>query len=114
MLKLDLKPKLLTLNIFPIELYFSYWILTIEYFSFSAKEEKKKTLTFADSDDDDDDGNIFSIEKKAEIADDKEPVQKKTSSGKLGKVKNILVFVLYQNDGDCTKYCFNLPAVQVW
>lgn len=57
--------------------------LQINIKSIYVSEEKPKTkqLTFADSDDDDDDGNIFSIEKKAEITEDKK--QRKTSETKV-------------------------------
>ncbi|XP_053614800.1 protein KRI1 homolog [Plodia interpunctella] len=51
------------------------------------KESKAKTLTFDDSDgDDDDDGNIFSIEKKAEVDDD----NAKKENKKEGKLKEFL------------------------
>ncbi|CAB3244382.1 unnamed protein product [Arctia plantaginis] len=54
------------------------------------KEDKPKSLTFADSDDDDeDDGNIFSIEKKAEIVDNSQK-QRKTSETKEGVIKEYL------------------------
>lgn len=36
---------------------------------FIEKEPETKKLTFGESDDDEDDGNIFSIEKKADIED---------------------------------------------
>ncbi|XP_026739107.1 protein KRI1 homolog isoform X2 [Trichoplusia ni] len=63
-----------------------------KFFDESQKKEpekpKTKQLTFADSDDDDDDGNIFSIEKKAEITEDKK--QRKTSETKEIKLKEYL------------------------
>ena len=53
----------------------------------SEKETKTKQLTFADSDEeDDDDGNIFSIEKKAEIVEDTKK-ERKTSETKVCVVK---------------------------
>lgn len=60
-----------------------YSILYNTYYIFAEKETKTKQLTFADSDDDDDDdGNIFSVEKKAEIAEDKKK-ERKTSETKV-------------------------------
>ncbi|XP_022816220.1 protein KRI1 homolog [Spodoptera litura] len=56
------------------------------------KETKTKQLTFADSDDDDDDdddGNIFSVEKKAEVVEDNKK-ERKTSETKEGKLKEYL------------------------
>lgn len=62
---------------------FSYNVL------FLVKKAKEKTLIFADSDDDDDDndGNIFSIEKKADL-DEQESVAKQTETtgSNIGKV----------------------------
>ncbi|KPJ07523.1 Protein KRI1-like [Papilio machaon] len=58
------------------------------------KDDKKKKVVFTDSDDDDDDsGNIFSIEKKAEVDEEKQE-QERNKDGKLkdyllGKVEHV-------------------------
>ncbi|XP_068620126.1 protein KRI1 homolog [Battus philenor] len=57
------------------------------------KEENTKKVVFADSDedDDDDDGNIFSIEKKAEVNEEKQDVKKddKLKDYLTGKVEHV-------------------------
>ncbi|KOB73047.1 Protein KRI1-like protein [Operophtera brumata] len=61
----------------------------------SVKEAKEKTLTFADSDEDDDadDGNIFSIEKKADLDNEQKSVAKQTETtgGKLEHIDDSAV-----------------------
>lgn len=76
------------------------------------KEIKAKTLTFADSDDDDDDnnGNIFSIEKKAEIVED-EKKSRKTSETKEGKIKEYLMGEAEHIDDEVEKDLAPLKAL---
>ncbi|XP_075981322.1 protein KRI1 homolog [Anticarsia gemmatalis] len=75
------------------------------------KETKTKTLTFADSDDDDDnEGNIFAIEKKAEIVDNSKK-QRKTSETKEGKLKEYLTGQAKHIDDEVEKDLAPLKAL---
>ncbi|XP_035435752.2 protein KRI1 homolog [Spodoptera frugiperda] len=75
------------------------------------KETKTKQLTFADSDDDDDDdGNIFSVEKKAEIAEDNKK-ERKTSETKEGKLKEYLTGQAEHLDDEVEKDLAPLKAL---
>ncbi|CAG9795987.1 unnamed protein product [Diatraea saccharalis] len=62
--------------------------------SVAEKESKPQTLTFEDSDEDDEqDGDIFKIEKKAEIGDDteeKDGIERSEKNKKEGKIKEYL------------------------
>ncbi|KAJ8717566.1 hypothetical protein PYW07_005496 [Mythimna separata] len=75
------------------------------------KETKTKQLTFADSDDeDDDDGNIFSIEKKAEIVEDTKK-ERKTSETKEAKLKEYLIGEAEHIDDEVEKDLAPLKAL---
>lgn len=62
-----------------------------KFFDTEKKEEEKKpevkTLSFADSDDDDDDGNIFKVEKAAEVKLTEKPAE---TENKTEKIKDFL------------------------
>lgn len=74
------------------------------------KESKPKQLTFADSDeDDDDDGNIFSIEKKAEVEEPKK--ERKTSESKETKLKEYLTGQAEHIDDEVEKDLAPLKAL---
>ncbi|KAJ8716945.1 hypothetical protein PYW08_005344 [Mythimna loreyi] len=75
------------------------------------KGTKTKQLTFADSDDeDDDDGNIFSIEKKAEIVEDTKK-ERKTSETKEAKLKEYLTGEAEHIDDEVEKDLAPLKAL---
>lgn len=75
------------------------------------KEVKTKQLTFADSDEeDDDDGNIFSIEKKAEIVEDTKK-ERKTSETKEAKLKEYLIGQAEHVDDEVEKDLAPLKAL---
>ncbi|KAH9639028.1 hypothetical protein HF086_003559 [Spodoptera exigua] len=74
------------------------------------EDNQKKEPGIYHNDDDDDDGNIFSVEKKAEIAEDKKK-ERKTSETKEGKLKEYLTGQAEHLDDEVEKDLAPLKAL---